>query len=241
MNLLSVILQLVFLEGVLSLDNAAVLVAMASLLPDDKPVPLPDFWHFLQPITNRLLGEQETAVLRIGLLFAYLGRGLLLFAAEWIRQSVLLTAVGAAYLIYLGLRSLWPSAAGGEKERSLTSKMPPSFWWMVLQVEVIDLVFSLDNVVAAVSLSPDFWVVALGVAIGIILMRFAAGVFAHLVKKEPVLETAAYLIIVALGAELLLSDFSSISLAAWQKLGISTVIIAACLLYARFFRVNQRA
>ena len=163
MNLLSVILQLVFLEGVLSLDNAAVLGAMASRLPDDKPVPLPDFWHFLQPITNRLLGEQETAVLRIGLLFAYLGRGLLLFAAEWIRQSVLLTAVGAAYLIYLGLRNLWPSAAGGEKERSLTSKMPPSFWWMVLQVEVIDLVFSLDNVVAAVSLSPDFWVVALGV------------------------------------------------------------------------------
>ena len=241
MNLLSVILQLVFLEGVLSLDNAAVLGAMASRLPDDQPVPLPEFWHFLQPITHRLLGEQETAVLRIGLLFAYLGRGLLLFAAEWIRQSVLLTAVGAAYLIYLGLRNLWPSAAGGEKERSLTSKMPPSFWWMVLQVEVIDLVFSLDNVVAAVSLSPDFWVVALGVAIGIILMRFAAGVFAHLVKKEPVLETAAYLIIVALGAELLLSDFSSISLAAWQKLGISTAIIAACLLYARFFPVTRRA
>ena len=241
MNLLPVILQLVFLEGVLSLDNAAVLGAMASRLPDDKPVPLPDFWHFLQPITHRLLGEQETAVLRIGLLFAYLGRGLLLFAAEWIRQSVLLTAVGAAYLIYLGLRNLWPSSADSEKTRSLTSQIPPSFWWMVLQVEVIDLVFSLDNVVAAVSLSPDFWVVALGVAIGIILMRFAAGVFAHLVKKEPVLETAAYLIIVALGAELLLSDFSSISLAAWQKLGISTVIIAACLLYARFFRVNQRA
>lgn len=101
-----------------------------------------------------------------------------------IRQSVLLTAVGAAYLIYLGLRNLWPSSADSEKTRSLTSQIPPSFWWMVLQVEVIDLVFSLDNVVAAVSLSPDFWVVALGVAIGIILMRFAAGVFAHLVKKS---------------------------------------------------------
>lgn len=233
MLIFSVVLQLIFLEGVLSLDNAAVLGAMASRLPDDQPVPLPDFLHFLQPLTDKLLGGQETAVLRIGLLFAYLGRGLLLFAAEWIRQSVLLTSLGAAYLIWLGIRNLLPSSSDSETEASLSSKIPPSFWWMVLQVEVIDLVFSLDNVVAAVSLSSDFWVVALGVAIGILLMRFAAGVFAHLVKKEPILETAAYLIIVALGAELLLTDFTNFTLAAWQKLIISTAIIAACLIYAR--------
>ncbi|MCA9917814.1 MAG: DUF475 domain-containing protein, partial [Anaerolineales bacterium] len=215
MNLVSVILQLIFLEGVLSLDNAAVLGAMASRLPDDRPVPLPDFWHFLQPLTDKLLGRQETAVLRIGLLFAYLGRGLLLFAAETIRQNVVLTSLGAAYLIWLGLRNLWSSSSDSEKGVPLAAKSLTSFWWMVLQVELIDLVFSLDNVVAAVSLSPNFWVVALGVAVGIILMRFAAGVFAHLVKKEPVLETAAYLIIVALGAELLLTDFTNFTLAAW--------------------------
>ena len=66
---------------------------------------------------------------------------------------------------------------------------------MILNVELADLVFSLDNVVAAVSLSKDLWVVMLGVAIGILTMRFAAGLFARAVLKEPVLKYAAYLLV----------------------------------------------
>ena len=77
---------------------------------------------------------------------------------------------------------------------------------VVLTVELADLAFSLDNVVAAVSLSEEYWVVLLGVAIGILLMRFAATIFGRLIAWEPNLETAAYLLILAISVELILDD-----------------------------------
>ena len=213
------------------MDNAAILGALAARLPDDQAVPFPSWLRFLERTTKRLLGMQQTAVLRIGLLFAYLGRGLLLFAAEWIQRSVVLETIGAAYLIWLGLKNLKPA---DDESTSVSSKTATrSFWLLVLQVEIIDLIFSLDNVIAAVALSSDYWVVLLGVAIGILVMRFAAGLFAHLVKWEPMMETAAYLIIIAIGIELLLSEFTYITFTSWQKLAISTAIIVVCLLYAR--------
>ena len=239
MDVFFVVIQLIFLEGILSLDNAAVLGALAARLPDDQPIPLPTSLHFLAPIAWRVLGMQQTAVLRIGLLFAYLGRALLLLAATWIAQSVVLETIGAIYLIWLGWKNV--------RSRANPEPTPPAalsthnFWLLVLQIELIDLVFSLDNVIAAVALSSDYWVVLLGVAIGILFMRFAAGLFAQLVQREPVLETAAYLIIIAIGGELLLSEFGGITLLAWQKLVISLGIIAACLLYGRFTHVSKRS
>ncbi len=231
MDVLFVVIQLIFLEGILSLDNAAILGALASRLPDDQPVPLPASLHFLAPIAQRVLGMQQTAVLRIGLLFAYLGRALLLLAATWIEQSVVLETIGAAYLIWLGLKNLRSQPKPDPTlPVALSSR---SFWLLVLQIELIDLVFSLDNVIAAVALSSDYWVVLLGVAIGILFMRFAAGIFAQLVQREPILEKAAYLIIAAIGIEMLLSEFGGVTLAAWQKLAVSLIIIALSVLYAR--------
>jgi tellurite resistance protein TerC len=60
---------------------------------------------------------------------------------------------------------------------------------------MMDLIFSIDNVVAAVSLSDKIWVVMLGVGIGILTMRFAAGVFSYAVEREPILQQAAYVLI----------------------------------------------
>lgn len=239
METLLIIIQLIFLEGILSLDNAAILGALASRLPDDQPIPFPSSLRFLARPSHRLLGMQQTAVLRIGLLFAYLGRGLLLFAAKWIQQNIVLETIGAVYLIWLGLRNLKSNSDAGSTIPSALSSR--SFWLLVLQIEIIDLVFSLDNVIAAVALSSDYWVVLLGVAVGILIMRFAAGLFARLVKWEPVLETAAYLIITAIGIELLLTEYAGIAFAAWQKLAISTAIIVICLLYAHLPVSRQKS
>lgn len=75
----------------------------------------------------------------------------------------------------------------------------------VLTVEIMDLAFSIDNVLAAVALSPKLWVVCTGVFIGILAMRFVASAFVKLMEKHPELETSAYLVIAMLGLKLLLS------------------------------------
>jgi tellurite resistance protein TerC len=103
----------------------------------------------------------------------------------------------------------------------------------------MDLAFSLDNVVAAVSLSENIYIVMLGVAIGILVMRFAAGIFSYVVEREPILKTAAYILVLNIGVELLLEDLAHIEISDWLRFGISIGTLALCLAYAhfRFLRV----
>lgn len=74
----------------------------------------------------------------------------------------------------------------------------------------------------------------LGVALGIVTMRFAAGLFANFIRKQPILEPAAYLLVVAIGNELILADLYDFHFNHFVKFAISVSILGLCLLYARF-------
>ncbi|WP_322508419.1 TerC family protein, partial [Anaerolinea sp.] len=103
----------------------------------------------------------------------------------------------------------------------------------------MDLAFSLDNVVAAVSLSDHILVVMLGVAIGILVMRFAAGIFSYVVEREPILKSAAYILVLSIGIELVLEELGIMEFSDWARFGISMSIIALSLAYAHlpFLRI----
>lgn len=226
-----VILQLILLEGLLSIDNAAVLGAMVAHLPDDQPIRWPRALERIGQRLHGVLGNQRTAALRVGLLGAYLGRGLMLALAAWVIQYPWLRIIGAAYLIRLAFDNLGQPEPGEEDAHAHPLEQH-SFWMVVLTVEMTDLVFSLDNVVAAVSLSNRLWVVMTGVAIGILMMRFAAGLFSYAVEREPILKPAAYLLVLAIGVELLLEEWGGLDLNDWLRFGISISIILISLLYA---------
>lgn len=230
----SIIIQLIFLEGILSIDNAAVLGAMVSKLPTDKPTPYPKSLKFLQPFTDHYFGMQQKAALKVGLLGAYIGRGLMLFLAAWVLRNPILKLLGALYLIKLAFEHL--SGHGTDDESAFVDEHSNAgtFWLVVLNVELADLAFSLDNVVAAVALSDHIVIVMLGVALGIVAMRFAAGIFTWLIHREPILATGAYLVVLNIGVELLLSEFWHIEIGAWTKFAISVMTLVLCVVYARF-------
>jgi tellurite resistance protein TerC len=234
-GIISIVIQLIFLEGILSIDNAAVLGAMVSVLPTDRPVPYPRALRFLQESTDRVLGMQQMAALKVGLLGAYLGRGLMLVMATWVIRNPFLKILGAAYLVKLAFEHLAHADQPGEEEllEERHKKEATAFWLVVMNLELADLAFSLDNVVAAVALSDKLWVVLLGVALGIVTMRFAAGVFTWMIKREPILATAAYIVVFNIGVELLLAEFLHMHFEAWQKFIISLSTIVLCVLYAR--------
>ncbi len=231
-SIIVIVIQLIFLEGILSIDNAAVLGAMVNTLPAKDGIPWPEKLRFVH-IFDKVLGKQRTAALRVGLLGAYLGRGLMLFTASYIISNPWLKIIGAAYLIRLAVDDLSAHGYSGEDEAVRPIKIR-GFWSTVLMVELMDLVFSLDNVVAAVSLSNKIWVVMLGVAIGIVVMRFAAGIFSMIIEKEPILKTAAYILVLNIGVELLLEELAGIHFNDWLRFGISITTIALSLAYAHF-------
>ncbi|HET8679282.1 MAG TPA: tellurium resistance protein TerC [bacterium] len=235
-GVLLVILQLVYLEGILSIDNAAVLGAMVSRLPRDEPIPWPGPLRFLQAPVHRLLGGQQMAALKAGLFGAYLGRGSMLFAAAWVVQNRWLLLLGGFYLIYLAFAHFGAEAEEAEHLDREPGRIPAaarSFWMVVLNVELADMAFSIDNVVAAVALSREMWVVLTGVFLGIVTMRFAAGIFVRLIEREPILEATAYLLVFVIGLELFAEELLGVHLSHAGKFAVSLSVIALTLTYAR--------
>ena len=228
-----IVIQLIFLEGILSIDNAAVIGALVTPLPEDKRVEWPKglqrFGDWLHPV----LGNQRLAALRVGLLGAYVGRGVMLFMTSFLINNPWIKLIGAAYLIRLAFENLGDMTGGGSEEgEELQPIQSKAFWATVLTVETMDLIFSIDNVVAAVSLSDKIWVVMVGVAIGILTMRFAAGIFSYAVLREPILKQAAYVLVLSIGIELILEEVWKVDISDIVRFLISMAIILGALAYA---------
>jgi tellurite resistance protein TerC len=230
--ILVIVLQLIFLEGILSIDNAAVIGALVSPLPGDQDVPWPKALQKLGKRLHPFLGYQRQAALRVGLLGAYVGRGAMLFLTSFLIHNSWIKLIGAFYLIHLAFDSLEDMTGDSGEDDEIKPIKVQSFWATVLTVETMDLIFSIDNVVAAVSLSDKIWVVLLGVGIGILTMRFAAGLFSYAVEREPILKQAAYILVLNIGVELILDQIWHIEIPDLMRFGISVLTILLSLAYA---------
>ncbi|MEN9935891.1 MAG: hypothetical protein RLZZ387_2470 [Chloroflexota bacterium] len=233
MVIVSVIAQLIFLECILSIDNAAVMGAMVAHLPTDRTTPWPTWLRPILGWSDRLLGCQKDAALKVGLFGAYAGRVIMLALAAYIMQAPWMQILGAAYLIYLGMSHFVKHQLHVNDGEDVAQARKGGFWSVVLALNLADMAFSLDNVVAAVALSDQFWIVAVGVGIGIVMMRFAAVIFTRLMAWEPALEHAAFLLLFAIGGELLASRLLHVELDELTKFGISIGILVLTVLYAR--------
>jgi YkoY family integral membrane protein len=188
-----IVLNLFFIESLLSIDNAAVLATMVMDLPE----------------------KDRGRALKYGIIGAYAFRGICLLFASYIIQIVWLKAVGGLYLLYLTYDYFKTKATPEPEDDTLNKKenrvykatmgrLGP-FWSTVIMVEVMDLAFSIDNVLAAVAYTQNIYLIWIGVFIGILAMRFVSQVFVKLLGKFPFLETIAFIVIAILGVKLLLS------------------------------------
>jgi len=175
---------LVVLEALLSADNALVLAIMARHLPH----------------------EQRKKALMYGIIGAFVLRTGAIILAASIIQFWWLQLIGAVYLLYLPINHFIKSAQGKEA----SGKEGMSFWATVVYLNIVDLAFALDSVIAAVAVvdtvrhKDKLWVVIAGAIIGIILLRFAAGYFIRLLEKYPVLDHVAYVLVGWAGLKLFL-------------------------------------
>ena len=217
---LPVIVSLIIIEGLLSVDNALAIAAMANHLP----------------------GRQKYLALKFGIIGAYFFRGLCLAFAAWIIENPWLKVCGAAYLVYLMCDHFHGSE---DSQASGPSQMAQrGFFGTIAAIEIMDLSLSVDNVVAAVAMSPKLWVVCTGVFIGILALRFVAGACIRLIEKFPILEHTAFILVGYVGFILvyeLLSDPHAgmqifpgpVHVSTWQKfLGI-VIIIGVSIFYMR--------
>lgn len=173
------VIMLAILEGLLSADNALVLAIMVKHLPK----------------------EQQQKALLYGLGGAFVFRFVAILFATIILQQWWLQAVGAIYLVFVTVKHF--------KHAANKTEMAPvkrGFWATVIAVEITDIAFAVDSVLAGITFIDNkqskIWVVYFGAIIGIVLLRFAASFFIKLLDKYPALDHVAYVLVGWVGVKL---------------------------------------
>lgn len=181
--------SLVILEGLLSADNALVLAVMVKHLPPKQRK---------RALTYGLFGAYFFR-------FVFIGLGMLLIKFWWIK------VIGAAYLAWLVIKHFWKGEedeeAKGMKKDSWLVRTFGVFWATVISVEIMDLAFSADSILAAFAVSEQVWILLVGGMLGILMMRTVARFFLVLIDKVPELETTAFILIAIIAAKMFASVF----------------------------------
>lgn len=213
------IVALVFLEGLLSADNALVLAVMVRHLPKH---------------------EQKRA-LRYGIFGAFAFRLIAVVLSAALLRFWHFKVAGGLYLLYLAISHFTTSE--DDPHLVKTSRFGKGFWATVVAVEFADIAFSIDSIVAAVAMAPKHYpswlqltIVYTGGILGIITMRYVAGYFIILLDKFKGLASGAYYLVAWIGLKLVVSGLHtagtlSKEMPEWLFWGGMLTIIAACLLY----------
>jgi len=193
-----VLLVLIGLEGILAADNAVVIAIMVKHLPE----------------------KERKKALFYGLAGAFVFRFGSLFIISYLVDVWQVQAVGAAYLLFISLNHLVKKYVlrKPHHQEGTNTKKGSGLWMTVLKVELADLAFAVDAILAAVAFAvtlPEttlpnvggldggqFAIILAGGIIGLVIMRFAASFFVRLLQRKPGLETAAFLIVGWVGVKL---------------------------------------
>jgi YkoY family integral membrane protein len=209
---------LAILEGILSVDNSLVLAILVRTLPK----------------------KQQKKALMYGIFGAFFFRFLALVFAAHLMRFLAFKIIGGGYLVYLAMKHMFFFYK--EDAHQASPKVAASFWKTVVIVELTDIAFSIDSITTAVAMSNKLLVIWLAGIMGIVFLRFAAGVFIRLLEKLPRLEDLAYQLIFFVGTKLLLEGFHiEISHGVfWMMMGV-IAILGSALVYRDYYQTKTQS
>lgn len=209
---LPVIVSLAVIEVLLSIDNALVNASLAEPLPE----------------------RQRKLAIRLGILGGAALRLVALFFATLIIQNKWILIIGGLYLIYLAVDHLYIK----KSEDGHNLKYKTTFAAVIMQIVFADAVFSIDNVVSAVGLSHNYYVVVSGVMVGIVSMLFVTTLVSAIIHKHPPLKKAAYVIVGLIGAVLLLETIVGVHVGEIVKFAVIMSVLFTAYIFSH--RQNKK-
>jgi predicted tellurium resistance membrane protein TerC len=175
---------------------------------------------FISILSGKLPADQQSRARRVGLLGAMLTRVLLLFSLAWIVKltAPLFTALGhpvsgrdlilIAGGLFLLAKSTHEMHEGLEGEEGHASnRVAASFMRVIVQIMLLDIVFSLDSVITAVGMVDELWVMVTAVIASVGIMMVAAEPISAFVHKHPTVKMLALSFLLLIGLSLLLEGF----------------------------------
>jgi len=201
------LLTLILLEVVLGLDNVIFISILASRLPE----------------------HQQKKARRMGLILAMLIRlGLLaiisvilrltsdLFTIPWLSEETdykmgisgkdLILILGGLFLIYKSATEIYHKMEGEEGDKSKNLKAV-TFTGVIVQILLLDIVFSVDSIITAVGMAEELWVMYVAVIVTVGIMLFAAEPISKFVNQHPVFKMLALSFLLLIGVSLIAEGF----------------------------------
>jgi predicted tellurium resistance membrane protein TerC len=176
---------------------------------------------FLSVIVSRIPEPQATRARQIGLLLALVFRILLLSVLVWLigltepiitiknvalswRDIILIT--GGMFLIAKATHEIHAEVESAE-QGSESASQASVFFWVIIQIIVIDLVFSLDSIITAIGMAQDLEIMVAAVVIACVIMYVSSGPVARFVAEHPTTKMLALAFLVLIGVALVADGF----------------------------------
>lgn len=171
---------------------------------------------FISILSGKLPAEQQQRARFIGLSLALVMRVILLFSLSWVMglteplftvfsQQVsgrdLILLLGGLFLIAKSTHEIHGSLEGGEGET--IKKIPSSFASVIIQITLLDIVFSLDSVITAIGMVEQVWIMISAVVVSIIAMMLFAGPIGNFVGRHPTVKMLALSFLLLIGVTLI--------------------------------------
>ncbi len=187
---------------------------------------------FISILSGKLPPEQQAKGRRVGLALAMITRVLLLLSLNWVMSLTtplfnvgnwvgvqseslleklaisgrdLILLIGGLFLIYKSTHEIHDKLEG--EEENTTVKKVYSFTGVIIQILILDVVFSLDSVITAVGMADEIWVMIAAVIIAVIVMMFSAASISNFVNNHPTVKMLALSFLLLIGVSLLAEGF----------------------------------
>ena len=194
------LLTLATLEIVLGIDNLVFISIAVSRLPPEQRPKARRFGLMLACVTRILL------LLSLAFLASMQHNLFSLFGQDFSVRDLVLIG-GGLFLLVKGTMEIHDSVEGREEEEDISTKPSAVFGYVIAQIAVIDIVFSLDSVITAVGMVDNRWVMVAAILMAVGVMLFAANPIGDFIDRHPTVKMLALTFIILVGVALVADGF----------------------------------
>jgi predicted tellurium resistance membrane protein TerC len=204
------LITLTVLEIVLGIDNIIFISIMASKLPANKQKKARQLGLALAMITRVLLLLSLSWIMTLTSPLFNMGEWIALTDAELLKQFAisgrdLILIIGGLFLIYKSTSEIHDKLEGADHQAE--TKAVVTFSGVIVQILLLDIVFSLDSVITAVGMANHIQVMIAAVIIAVIVMMLSAGGISDFVNNHPTVKMLALSFLLLIGVSLLAEGF----------------------------------
>jgi predicted tellurium resistance membrane protein TerC len=177
---------------------------------------------FISILAGKLPAQQQARARFLGLGLAMGTRVMLLLSLTWIMRLTaplftllgqdisgrdLILLIGGLFLLWKATREIHERLEGPVHERATDGAAAASFTSVLVQIALLDIVFSIDSVITAVGMASEIWVMVAAIVIAVAFMMFTAGAVSGFVERHPTIKVLALSFLLLIGVSLVAESF----------------------------------